>query len=110
MINPATNPRIAIKTICKQLHDIFVNEVEDVAMEVILPKMYKLIEFYGLTFKEEDEELEIRDAKLQWEVEINSVLCFKNFEYFRGVCEHFINFDKIWEAHNHWLLNRDHNG
>lgn len=109
MINPATNPRIAIKTICKQLHDIFVQD-ESGDMEAILPKMHKVIEFYGLSFKEEDEELEIRDAKLQWEEDINSVLCFKNYEYFRGVCEHFINFDKIWESHNHLLFNRDSNG
>lgn len=109
MINPAISPRITIKSICKQLHDIFVQD-ETNDMEVVLPKMHKVIEFYGLTFNEENEEMEIRDAKMQWEEEINSVLCFKNFEYFRGVCDHFINFDKIWEAHNHWLFNRESNG
>ncbi len=109
MINPATNPRIAIKTICKQLHDIFIQD-ESGDLEAILPKMHKVIEFYGLSFNEENEELEIMDAKLQWEVEINSVLCFKNFEYFRGVCEHFINFDKIWEANRNYLLNNHKNG
>lgn len=109
MINPAISPRITIKSICKQLHDIFVQDETD-DMEVVLQKMYKVIEFYGLTFNEENEELEITDAKMQWEEDINSVLCFKNFEYFRGVCDHFINFDKIWEAHNHWLFNRESNG